>query len=233
MKKIFLFCAAFLGALASFAQSDTDYARALSFVNEDGTEVTSGSEVTRTTIVDDPLGLYPGMIESGLYVKPNYDGDEVLGAALRVKVTRIDNGTFQYCFPQSCQTATSPLTNETSAGAMSADYADNSLQTEWYLNNLTDYGEVNAELTLLVNVQEEYLNSQGKKRYRWVYKTDGPTVKLNLVNRDPTAINGVTDETSKKVVARYAVGGQQISSACKGINIVRYSDGSVRKVNVR
>ena len=233
MKKIFLLCAAFLGALASFAQSDTDYARAFSFVNEDGTEVASGSDVTRTNVVDDPLELYPGMIESGLYVKNNYEGDEVLGVALRVKLTRIDSGIFQYCFPQSCQTATSPLTNETSAGEMDADYANNSLQTEWYLNNLTDYGQTNAELTLLVNVQEEYLNSKGQTRKRWAYKADGPTVKLNLVNRDPTAINGVTDETVKKAVARYAVGGQQISSACKGINIVKYSDGSVRKVNVR
>ncbi len=233
MKKIFLLCAAFLGTMASFAQSDTDYARAFSFVNEDGTEVVSGSEVTRTTIVDDPLEVYPGMIESGLYVKPNYEGDEVLGVALRVKLTRIDSGVFQYCFPQTCQTATAPLANETNAGAMEADYENNSLQTEWYLNNLADYGEVNAELTLLVNVQEEYLNSKGQTRKRWAYKADGPTVKLNLVNRAPTAINGVTDTTSKQAVARYAVGGQQLTSATKGINIVKYSDGSVRKVNVR
>ncbi len=233
MKKIFLLCIAFLGTMASFAQSDTDYARAFSFVNEDGTEVASGSEVTRTTVTDDPLEIYPGMIESGLYVKPNYDGDEVLGVALRVKLSHIDSGVFQYCFPQSCQTTTTPVENTTSAGSMSSDYADNSLQTEWYLNNLTDYGQATAELTLLVNVQEEYLNSKGQTRKRWAYKADGPTVTLNLVNRDPTAINGVTDETSRKAVARYAIGGQQLSSACKGINIVKYSDGSVKKVNVR
>ena len=54
---------------------------------------------------------------------------------------------------------------------------------------------------------------------------------------DPTGIEGIEAEPSEQkpvtVVARYNMNGQQISSLQKGINILRMSDGTTKKVLVK
>ena len=54
---------------------------------------------------------------------------------------------------------------------------------------------------------------------------------------DPAGIEGVQDDAAEQqpatIVARYNMNGQQISSPQKGINILRMSDGTVKKVLVR
>ena len=39
--------------------------------------------------------------------------------------------------------------------------------------------------------------------------------------------------TDLKEVSRYSVNGQQLTAPTKGVNIVKYSDGSVRKIAVQ
>lgn len=46
----------------------------------------------------------------------------------------------------------------------------------------------------------------------------------------PTAINHTTADGNRHEVARYTTDGQRISTPKKGVNIVRYSDGTVKKV---
>ena len=46
----------------------------------------------------------------------------------------------------------------------------------------------------------------------------------------PTAINHTTVDGNRHEVARYTTDGQRISTPKKGVNIVRYSDGTVKKV---
>lgn len=46
----------------------------------------------------------------------------------------------------------------------------------------------------------------------------------------PTAINHTTADGNRHEVARYTADGQRISTPKKGVNIVRYSDGTVKKV---
>ena len=48
-----------------------------------------------------------------------------------------------------------------------------------------------------------------------------------------SGMNDMTDATSLKETARYTVDGRLISAPQKGINIIRYSDGSTRKVVVK
>lgn len=48
-----------------------------------------------------------------------------------------------------------------------------------------------------------------------------------------TSINGVADNNEVYEVARYSVDGKLLQQPCKGINIVRYSDGSTKKTIVR
>ena len=55
----------------------------------------------------------------------------------------------------------------------------------------------------------------------------------NIVEFDATGIDKVTTSTDAKEVSRYSVNGQRLSAPAKGLNIVKYSDGSVKKVSVQ
>ena len=55
----------------------------------------------------------------------------------------------------------------------------------------------------------------------------------NIVEFDATGIDKTTTSTDVEEVARYSVNGQRLSAPSKGLNIVKYSDGSVKKVTVR
>ena len=55
----------------------------------------------------------------------------------------------------------------------------------------------------------------------------------DIVEFDATGIDKTTTSTDVEEVARYSVNGQRLSAPTKGLNIVKYSDGSVKKVAVR
>lgn len=55
----------------------------------------------------------------------------------------------------------------------------------------------------------------------------------NIVEYDAPGINNVTTSTETKEVSRYSMEGQRLSAPTKGVNIVKYSDGSVKKVTVK
>ena len=55
----------------------------------------------------------------------------------------------------------------------------------------------------------------------------------NIVEFDATGIDKVAISTNVKEVSRYSANGQRLSAPAKGLNIVKYSDGSVKKVVVQ
>ena len=55
----------------------------------------------------------------------------------------------------------------------------------------------------------------------------------NIIEYEPTGIDMVTTSTDAKELSRYSVNGQRLSAPAKGLNIVKYSDGSVKKVVVQ
>ena len=54
-----------------------------------------------------------------------------------------------------------------------------------------------------------------------------------MVEFDASGIDKVTTSTNAKEVSRYSANGQRLSAPAKGLNIVKYSDGSVKKVVVQ
>ena len=54
-----------------------------------------------------------------------------------------------------------------------------------------------------------------------------------IVEFDATGIDKVTTSNDTKELSRYSVNGQRLSAPAKGLNIVKYSDGSVKKVVVQ
>ena len=55
----------------------------------------------------------------------------------------------------------------------------------------------------------------------------------NIVEFDPTGIDKTTTSTNVEEVSRYSADGQRLAVPVKGLNIVKYSDGSERKVVVK
>ena len=55
----------------------------------------------------------------------------------------------------------------------------------------------------------------------------------NIVEFDAAGIDKVATSTNAKEVSRYSANGQRLSAPAKGLNIVKYSDGSVKKVVVQ
>ena len=55
----------------------------------------------------------------------------------------------------------------------------------------------------------------------------------NIEEFDATGINNVITPFHAKEVSRYSINGQRLSAPTKGLNIVKYSDGSVKKVAVQ
>ena len=54
-----------------------------------------------------------------------------------------------------------------------------------------------------------------------------------IVEFDAAGIDKVATSTNAKEVSRYSANGQRLSAPAKGLNIVKYSDGSVKKVVVQ
>ena len=55
----------------------------------------------------------------------------------------------------------------------------------------------------------------------------------NILEYDMTGVKKLTTSIDAKEVFRYSVNGQRLSAPTKGMNIVKYSDGSVKKVAVQ
>lgn len=64
------------------------------------------------------------------------------------------------------------------------------------------------------------------------YVTSGWDYFSKIVEFDPTGIDAVTTKSNAKEVSRYSVDGQKLDTPVKGLNIVKYNDGSIKKVVV-
>lgn len=55
----------------------------------------------------------------------------------------------------------------------------------------------------------------------------------NIIEYDATGIDKVTNRSDVKEISRYSLNGQRVTSPTKGVNIVIYSDGSIKKIAVQ
>lgn len=223
MKKFYLFALAFaLGTQVSLAQDAEDVDDTFCFVKADASVVENGSTVTLTelTVEDDGFGDVNRMMKSGLFVHNNY-GD----ANLKVKynIRRIDNGNFQICFPMNCTTKDAVGEYETPGGSLAGDETRD-MQTEWLP---TGDGECIVDVKLVVcdAVKQGIITN-------YYDLADGPSITLHFINNS-AGVTAADSRSSKTVVSRFDLSGQRLSAPRNGLNIVRMSDGTVRKVVVK
>lgn len=217
MKKIFTLCLALFSAVATFAQEAKDV---FEFVDKDGKTIPSGSVLTVNTVEEDPFDG-SAMISSGVYVNQLAGkGEDTYATNLSVNLTRLDNGHFESCFPGNCVSvkATGPFYTEKNF------MENNSLKTEWFPD---DKGTATAVITL-----NAYKAEMKKGDISYTYtKIGDSTITVNFVN-DPTGISSIGTDGNATVAAYYTVDGTRISAPVKGINILKMSDGTTRKVLV-
>lgn len=220
MKRLLLILGVAL-TLNTYATDDT-----FQFVDADGNVIADGDTLNISSVefVDDGLDGYY-QISSGLYVKNTTS--EAIGAGVDIEITRIDNGYLSVCFPANCFTYNTIGTYSQTDGEIAASTSQD-FMTEWLMDG---YGQCSAVFTL--TVFDISYNKYGLPTYTQ-RDEDGPTVVVNFIYADPSGIKAITS-TSDYVyeVARYTLSGRAIGAPQKGLNIVKYSDGSVRKVIVK
>lgn len=144
-----------------------DIDRSFVFVDENGTEVVDGATIVRnlaqyfdegTEFINAGLSIQKTSAASSDYVRLHY------------AVEQIDNGSYQLCFPTTCNMQTLAGNYETSIGQLMGDIQD--IQSEWFPT---------ANGTCVVTLTIEILTRQGSFPPSYVHKAYGPSVTVQFV----------------------------------------------------
>lgn len=177
MKKFFTLLFALCLSIGSLQAQEID--ESFVFMDEEGEIIPNGATVVRN--VAEPYDDASEVIYSGISVL------NVGGSTDYIKMTyvieRIDNGTYQICFPSTCNMQTVTGTYQTGVGQLMADLQD--IQSEWF--PVAD-GECIVTLTI------ELFTKQGLFPPSYVHKAFGPTITLHFIKGDipgkPGDVNG-------------------------------------------
>ncbi len=229
MRKIRTLVLVAVASLCGTAYAQVD--NSLQFEDKNGNVIPDGSTITidEVEFVDDGMDGYY-QINSGLFVRNNKA--EKVGAGLVYTISRIDNGTLNSCYPAVCPVP-APSAPGTYSAARNGVLEPNELknfQTEWILAGKDAFGECTA--TFKLEVREYSLNGIGVPTPGELIAY-GPSVTINFVNKSSAGINDTSTSESKTIVARYTADGRKLDAPAKGLNIVKYSDGTAAKVVVR
>lgn len=174
MKKIFtVLLSLFIVSITLWAQ---DVDRSFVFVDENGAEVVDGATIVRnlvqnfdeeSEVIFSGLSILKTNVASSDYIKVNYT------------IEQIDNGSYQLCFPITCNMQTEVGTYATSAGQLMSDLQD--IQCEWFP---TAYG------TCVVTLTIEIFTRQGSFPPSYVHKAYGPSVTVRFVKSSSASDDG-------------------------------------------
>ena len=141
-------------------------------------------------------------------------------------VTSIGHGAFFCCYGLISLTIPSSVT---AIGSRAFNYCSGLTSIYAYMEKLPETGsnlflgcdEKNCTVYVPKGTGDAYFRSA---EFGYFY---------NIVEFDATGIDKVATSTNAKEVSRYSANGQRLSAPAKGLNIVKYSDGSVKKVVVQ
>lgn len=214
MRKFFTLCMFILGGLLMGAQAQT-VDETFQFTDSGGNVIPDGSSMTYSNFEVNPFGNT--IVESGLRL---INATGTPGAfSIICTVNSISNGQFQICVNNVCTAVSETGIIETERGAGPASL-DTDLQTEWMAQ-----GTGTCDVTYQVF---RHTAMEGGETY------PGATIHVLFSTDEAAGISGVAVSGGEsEVVARYTLGGARLSAPQKGVNIVKYADGSTRKVVVK
>lgn len=220
MKNILLSTILFLSALLPACAQEQATDNTFCFLDADGNALTDGASVW-VNVEEDDWGMLSG--DSQLRVLNTTDAKQ--GVSAITEVTSLPSGSFQLCFPSVCETYSATGSYTHVSGTVLASKKPK-LNAE-FLPAENGYGTC----TVTVQLLHVALDSDGAATDE--IKGYGPKVTINYVYTSPDGVEGVTADKAPKVVARYNAAGQTLTAPCRGLNIVKMSDGTTRKVVIR
>ena len=165
MKRIFT--ALILGmALLALPMRAQDIDQSFVFVDKEGTVLENGATVVRNVVEPYDEGIE--VIYSEISVK-NVSAPATELIKMHYSIQQIDNGSYQICFPISCNTQTEVGDYTTSSGSLMGDIQD--IQSEWFPT---------ADGTCIVKLQIELVTKSGFPPQE-SHKAWGPTLNLQFV----------------------------------------------------
>ena len=194
--------------------------------NDDNTEVTATASIT------------PLLNAKGYHVEYVVIADGVESTAASFKQSNYYNG--MEILEEDLQwlaTAGNKITWTYDDVALVASYKSGKVQTDALADFVADEVQTNT-YTLKMPTKAALLKALNYEQiYVVALVVDNNGIIANAAKALVKAGSGVEaasiDSKNAVEVARYAIDGRQLSAPQQGINIVRYSDGSVRKVFVR
>lgn len=212
-RKFTLFLVMLLGCLFTHAETDKTF----SFVDSDGDEIADGSVVIASKLnpVFEAIGMH--QIASEVSLKNN--STEASYCRLVTEVMEVTAaGEFQNCFAGQCQalTTTGVLTSD---NFLMNSGATTDAKTHW---SPTSDGECKVIFTI-----------QKMKSATATTGENSSSITVNFTFSDPAGIAGVKDNSTRQVIGRYTLSGERLTSPQKGVNVMRYSDGTTMKYVVK
>lgn len=137
------------------------------FMDEEGNIIENGATLVRNVV--ESFDEVSDVIYSGISVL-NLGGSTTDHIKMNYVINRIDNGTYQICFPTTCNMQTEVGVYETGIGQLMGDLQD--IQSEWF--PVAD-GECVVTLTI------EIFTKMGFFPPTYIHKADGPTITLRFV----------------------------------------------------
>lgn len=234
MRKLFTLCLALLAissmpAMAQDSDEEEELDNTFQFVKRtiNGTDTTwtviNDGETYNATDVEVDEFTGGAMVMSGLYVRNTSEDDSP--ARVHLTINSLPSGAIQFCMLGNCAQYRNVDVDNAKAGVIISGKNDD-MQLEW-LPDENSYG------TATVTLQANPAVATSISIFNTTYTDNGrgPKITVNFVNPDPAGISNVNAKAaSSEVAAIYNVRGEQLSSMQKGINIVRYADGTTRKI---
>lgn len=168
MKRIFTsFIALAIVALPLLAQ---DVDESFVFVDEEYEVIENGSTIVRNLVELNDAGVE--IINSGILVMNDYASytDYI---KMKYVISKIDNGSFQLCFPSTCNYKDAAGSYVTDPGQLMEDVQD--LLCEWF-----PAGDGECVVTLSI----EILTKNSGFPVTYEHKADGPSITIRFVKGD-------------------------------------------------
>lgn len=165
MRKIFTLLSVLALAACPLLAQDID--ETFMFVDENEELVENGATIVRNLVETNDDGLeviYSGLSVADMGAAPN------VYLKMKYFISQIDNGSFQICFPMTCNMQTAAGMYETSPGQVNMGLQD--IQSEWFPT---------ADGTCVVTLSIETLTKSAGFPPRYDHLGDGPTVTLKFV----------------------------------------------------
>lgn len=179
------------------------------FTDKAGNVIENNATIICNEAEDDGFEV---LLNSGLYVK-NVAAPSNYQVAVEAKITQLDNGVVQLCFPTNCFSYNSKGTYGGTDKATVAQNESKSIASEWIP---TAYGECVVEYTA--------------KAFQGAFPKGNYKVTVHYSYADPAGIEAVKGGKAADHRQCYDLTGRQTKTARHGIYIVRQADGRIQKV---